>query len=107
DTVVVEFPQEAGVFKSLAEGPEVTALLRESIASVLGWHVGIRYQLGRGEIRPDTEFEETETEVSYAPPVPAKTAAPVDHSAFDRALTEGLGAEVVGESGTNNGEGAT
>jgi hypothetical protein len=93
DTVVVEFAPEARVFKKMAEDAEVTALLRQSIESVLGWHVSIRYQLGRGEVRADVEDEGGG---SYAPPTP--TGAVADPEALDRMLTEGLGAAIVGES---------
>jgi len=90
DTVVVEFAPEARVFKKMAEDPEVTAVVREAVASVLGWHVSIRYQLGRGEVRPDPASS------THAPP--AHTGATADPSELDRALTEGLGAEVIAES---------
>jgi DNA polymerase-3 subunit gamma/tau len=100
DTVVVEFAPESGVFKKMAEDPDVTALVRNSIASVLGWHVGVRYQLGRGEIH---KYEDEEPS-PYAPPAPKKAAA--DHDALDRALMEGLGAAIIGESDNDNPEGA-
>jgi DNA polymerase III subunit gamma/tau len=95
DVVVVEFAPEARVFKRMAEDQDVTALLRESIKTVLGWHVSLRYQLGRGGVRPDTDDD--------APPS-APPAGPADPEALDRMLTEGLGAEVVGESDTDQGK---
>ena len=87
DTVVVEFAPDARVFKKMAEDQEVTAILREAIAAVLGWHVGLRYQLGRGEVRAGSDT------VSNDPPAPSGAAT--DHDALDRALLEGLGAAVV------------
>jgi DNA polymerase-3 subunit gamma/tau len=100
DAVVVEFAPDERVFKQMAEEAAVTALLRDSIAKVLGWHVSIRYQLGRGEVRPDTSGDGG----SYAPPPPSGTAG--DPSELERMLTEGLGAAVVGESGNDQGKDA-
>jgi DNA polymerase-3 subunit gamma/tau len=95
DTVVVEFAPEARVFKKMAEDADITAVLRESIAAVLGWHVSLRYQLGRGEVRLDAGDPSP-----YAPPSPSVAAT--DPDALDRALTEGLGAAVVGEPGNDD-----
>ncbi len=99
DVVVVEFGPDGRVFKQMAEDIEVTALLRESIAKVLGWHVSLRYQLGRGEVRPDPGDG-----ASYAPPPPKSAAG--DPSELDRMLTEGLGAAVIGESEPDTGKDA-
>jgi DNA polymerase-3 subunit gamma/tau len=86
DTVVVEFDPSRRVLVRAAEEQDVVALLRDSIKGVLGWHVGIRYQLGRGAVRPAGE----------APPTGHPTAKPSpvlsDPDALDRALVEGLGA---------------
>jgi hypothetical protein len=95
DVVVVEFAPEARVFKKMAEDQDVTALLRESINSVLGWHVSLRYQLGRGGVRPDVEDDR---------PPSAPPAGAADPETLDRMLTEGLGAEVVAESDTDEGK---
>jgi DNA polymerase-3 subunit gamma/tau len=95
DVVVVEFAPEARVFKKMAEDQDVTALLRESIKSVLGWHVSLRYQLGRGGVRPDVEDDR---------PPSAPPAGAADPETLDRMLTEGLGAEIVAESDTDDGK---
>jgi hypothetical protein len=95
DTVVVEFPAEARVFKKMAEEAEVTAVVREAVASVLGWHVSIRYQLGRGEVRPEPATGDKASE----PPVSSGASADTDE--LDRRLAEGLGAAVVAEPGTD------
>jgi DNA polymerase-3 subunit gamma/tau len=113
DTVVVEFRPEGRVFKSMAEDADVTALLRESIQSVLGWHVGVRYQLGRGGVRAQAEGEDPPAEDAAGgdlgeasePPVP--TGAAADADSLDRMFTEGLGAEIVSESGNSNGKAAS
>jgi DNA polymerase-3 subunit gamma/tau len=100
DTVVVEFQPEARVFKSMAEDADVTALLRTSIQSVLGWHVAIRYQLGRGDVRAE-EFDDDEPGVRTASP-----AASGDQDSIDRMLSESLGAQVVSQSDTTPRKGS-
>jgi hypothetical protein len=106
DTVVVEFRPEGRVFKSMAEDADVTALVRESIKSVLGWHVGVRYQLGRGGVRALAEdegaFDDDAGSVDDASPAPA--AAVPDGDSLDRMFTEALGAEIVSESGSSDGK---
>jgi DNA polymerase-3 subunit gamma/tau len=98
DTVVVEFRPEGRVFKSMAEDAEVTALLRRSVEAVLGWHVAIRYQLGRGSVRvEDLDDEHGSRDRDGAAPLSAP-AQPADDDSLDRLLSEGLGAQVVSES---------
>jgi DNA polymerase-3 subunit gamma/tau len=87
DTVVVEFDPSRRVLVRAAEEQDVVALLRDSIRDVLGWHVGIRYQLGRGAVRPADD----EAPPSGRPPAPL-TATSADAEALERALVEGLGA---------------
>jgi len=86
DTVVVEFDPSRRVLVRAAEEQDVVALLRDSIKGVLGWHVGIRYQLGRGAVRPAGEAPST------GHPTAQPSPAPADPDALDRALVEGLGA---------------
>jgi hypothetical protein len=75
-------------------------LLRRSIESVLGWHVSVRYQLGRGSVRAE-DLDDGE------PGVPGATApVHVDEDSIDRALAEGLGAQVVGENEPSSGKAA-
>jgi DNA polymerase-3 subunit gamma/tau len=93
DTVVVEFDRNRRVLVKAAEEQDVVALLRDSIRDVLGWHVSIRYQLGRGAVRPPDD----DPAGSGVPSDPV--AAPVaDDGSLDRMLIEGLGAEVVSAS---------
>jgi hypothetical protein len=100
DTVVVEFRPEARVFKSMAEDAEVTALLRNSVQAVLGWHVAIRYQLGRGGVRAQDPGDDE-------PGVPGASAAvSADQDSIDRMFSEGLGARVVSENDTSPGKGS-
>jgi len=75
----------------------VVALLRESIGHALGWKVGIRYQLGRGSVHHDDPVADSPLPgpghvQTSAIPEPASSPGDVD-----RALIEGLGAEVVAE----------
>jgi hypothetical protein len=86
DEVVVEFDSSRKVFKKMAEDAEVTALLRTSIERVLGWRVSVRYQLGRGAVRP-----------ADGPAADGGLPAGQDADDLDRVLIEGLGAEVVSE----------
>jgi DNA polymerase-3 subunit gamma/tau len=100
DTVVVEFQPEARVFKVMAEDADVTALLRTSIEAVLGWHVALRYQLGRGSVRAEDSGD-------AAPEIPAGADTPVrvGQDSIDRVLSESLGAQVVSESDKTPGKG--
>ncbi len=98
DTVVVEFPPDRKVPMKRAQEQDATALLRRAIGDVLGWHVAVRYQLGRGAVRAD----ESLSAVGSAPPSgthvekpgPAGTA---EHDDLDRLLVEELGAEIISE----------
>jgi len=93
DTVVVEFDPSRKVLVRRAEEQDIVAALRDAIRDVLGWHVAIRYQLGRGAVRPQDDDD---------PPVPGLPPAPIvdapdqtDADALGRLLMEGLGAEEV------------
>ncbi len=93
DTVVVEFDPSRKVLVRRAEEQDIVAALRDAIRDVLGWHVAIRYQLGRGAVRPQDDDD---------PPVPGSPPAPIvdapdqtDADALGRMLIEGLGAEEV------------
>ena len=97
DTVVVEFDPSRKVLVKRAEEQDVVALLRESIGHALGWKVGIRYQLGRGSVHHDDPVADSPLPgpghvQTSAIPEPASSPGDVD-----RALIEGLGAEVVAE----------
>lgn len=94
DTVVVEFDPSRKVLVRRAEEQDVVALLRDAIREVLGWHVSIRYQLGRGAIRPQ-EDARPRSVLPSAPSAPVE----VDADALDRMLVEGLGAEIVSTDG--------
>ena len=95
DTVVVEFDPTRKVMVRVAEDPDVVALLRGAIQTVLGWHVGIRYQLGRGEVR---RADDSASRGSSAPPAPAAGATSADADLIHHHMIEGLGAEIVSTS---------
>jgi DNA polymerase-3 subunit gamma/tau len=109
DTVVIEFDSSRKVLVKRAEEEDVRALVRSAIQDVLGWHVAIRYQLGRGAVRrgpDDYEFGHDEEEAHpVAPPPVRPTAGNNDPDALDRMLIEGLGAEVVSENEPTGPEG--
>lgn len=52
DTLVVEFAQDHGVAMDLASKPAVMDSIREAVSEVLGHVVPVRFQLGRGPVRP-------------------------------------------------------
>jgi hypothetical protein len=52
DTVVVEFPKDQRMTMTLAQDPDTVQLLRRAIATVLGVKPPVRYQLGRGAVKP-------------------------------------------------------
>jgi DNA polymerase-3 subunit gamma/tau len=94
DTVVVEFDPSRRVLVKAAEEQDVVALLRDSIRDVLGWHVAIRYQLGRGAVRPPDDDPS-----DPGPEAEPEAATPgVEDGSLDRMMIEGLGAEVVSTS---------
>ncbi len=94
DTVVVEFDPSRRVLVRAAEEQDVVALLRDSVRDVLGWHVAIRYQLGRGAVRPlGDDPPDPGAEAEPAAPTPGS-----DYGSLDRILIDGLGAEVVSTS---------
>jgi hypothetical protein len=94
DTVVVEFDPSRRVLVRAAEEQDVVALLRDSVRDVLGWHVAIRYQLGRGAVRPlGDDPPDPGVESEPAAPTPGS-----DDGSLDRILIDGLGAEVVSTS---------
>jgi DNA polymerase III subunit gamma/tau len=107
DTVVVEFAPNRKVLMRRAQEQDAVALLREAIGSVLGWHVAIRYQLGRGAVRPD------EIPAPGRPPLPSGTHVetptapqpPAGPDELDRMLVEELGAEVIIEHHGDDKEG--
>jgi len=98
DTVVVEFAQDRRTPMRAADEPEVKALLRECLKRVTGADVAVRYQLGRGIVRPD---EGTSDAVTPARPAlqHEETAATAsgheDGPDLERMLIDGLGAEVI------------
>jgi len=92
DTVVVEFDPSRKVLVRRAEEQDIVAALRDAIRDVLGWHVGIRYQLGRGAVRPQDDDPQT----PGLPPTPvADSRDRTDDDALGRMLIEGFGAEEV------------
>jgi DNA polymerase-3 subunit gamma/tau len=89
DVVVVEFATERKVIAKMADEGEVKALVREAIERVLGWHVAVRVQVGRGVVRPAPVG-------AVLDDAPRKDSGD-DDAHLDRMLVEGLGAQVVSE----------
>ncbi|MDF1541966.1 MAG: DNA polymerase III subunit gamma/tau [Anaerosomatales bacterium] len=115
ETLVVEFPADAGFKMRQASDGENTQLLRRSLATVLGGAPPFRFQLGRGPVRAPAQ------ELTGAPPVPVDTppadggdepapAAALEQvepsetqvptpetDDIERMLIDQLGAQVIGE----------
>jgi DNA polymerase-3 subunit gamma/tau len=101
DTVVIEFDPTRKVLVKRAEDLEIVALVRRAVEDVLGWHVSIRYQLGRGAVRPPADSDSDAAAGDPPPPAGDPSAA---GDRLDRMFIEGLGAEVVSDT-TNDVEG--
>ena len=98
DNVVVEVEPTRKVMMKRASEQDAVALLRDAIASVLGWHVAVRFQLGRGVVRHEEIPPVTPVSLPGGTHVETPTAAaPVASDQLDRMLVEELGAEVVSE----------
>jgi DNA polymerase-3 subunit gamma/tau len=114
ETLVVEFPGDAGFKMRQASDADTNQLLRRSLATVLGGVPPFRFQLGRGAVRaPADEQQEPpvrmdvppadggdETVSSGAPSeagpaVSAEAAAPADD--IERLLIDELGAQMIAE----------
>ncbi|MDR3686813.1 MAG: hypothetical protein P4L93_07665 [Coriobacteriia bacterium] len=52
ETLVVEFPGDQAFSVQLAEEPEMRELLKRALASALGFAPPVRFQLGKGAVRP-------------------------------------------------------
>jgi hypothetical protein len=71
ESLVIEFPSDAAFSIQLAEDPDVREVLRRALFSALGFAPPVRYQLGKGKVRP-------------ADPEPAPAAvAPLPRQAAD------------------------
>jgi DNA polymerase-3 subunit gamma/tau len=101
DTVVVEFAADRRTPMRAADDAETKALLRECINRVTGADVAVRYQLGRGVVRPD---EGAPAAAATAVATPALAKAPPAGGAeahrpggqdVERMLIDSLGAEVI------------
>ncbi|MDO8914854.1 MAG: DNA polymerase III subunit gamma/tau [Coriobacteriia bacterium] len=92
DTVVVEFPSDRRTPMRAADDAETKALLRECIHRVTGADVAVRYQLGRGVVRPD---EQGSTSDAIAPPTESAGVQSADAVDVERMLIDSLGAEVI------------
>jgi len=67
ETLVLEFPADAGFGMQLADEPEMRDMLKSALAAVLGFSPPFRYQLGRGAVRPSGDR-----------PAPEPLSPPVD-----------------------------
>jgi DNA polymerase III subunit gamma/tau len=106
ETVVIEFDPSRKLLVKRAEEPDVVALVRDAVLEVLGWHVEVRYQLGRGAVRRAEASVASEPREAGAPPRPKAQAVPLGDDALDRMFIEGLGAEVIGDTTKDEREGA-
>lgn len=52
DTLVVEFPADQSFALEIAEEPDMRELMQRALGSVLGFAPPIRFQLGKGAVRP-------------------------------------------------------
>ena len=109
DTVVVAFNPDFEMNMRIAKSADTVALLRDSIESVLGVKMAVRYQLGRGGVRPPEKESqspakpraEASTPATNRPahvesPVTPEPAAPATPAGdVGRALMDVFGADVV------------
>lgn len=87
-TLVVEFPADGKFTMDLARDDETRQMLVAALAKVLGAAPALRYQLGRGAVRPAEDEK----------PPPATVSLPsVDESEVERLLINGLGAQMIAE----------
>jgi hypothetical protein len=105
DIVVVEFPEDQRVTMNLASKQETHEVLMAAVTTVVGRRVTVRFQLGRGAVRPP-EDEDVYEPGDVGPVVQdgdedtattersAGTEGPMDAAEM---LIEGLGAELVAE----------
>ncbi len=113
-TLVVEFGSDQGFALQRARDPESLMVLRNALASVLGTVPPVRYQLGRGPVRPAVEpvpvAHGARVDVPAAT-VPDETggvpqaarADSEDRRSLEKQILEDLGAEVVVEHGHDEG----
>ena len=94
-TLVVEFPADGKFTMELASDAETRQLLVSALARVLGAAPSLRYQLGRGPVRPVEK--EKPPPVSVSPP-------PVDESEVEMMLINGLGAQMIAEHPNSSDE---
>ena len=101
DTVVVEFAADRRTPMRAADDAETKALLRQCIHRVTGAEVAVRYQLGRGVVRPD-EQGQAPAAWTAGPPVPEAAPSAGGYASTgseapdtERMLIDSLGAEVI------------
>jgi len=94
-TLVVEFPVDGKFTMELASDAETRQMLVTALAKVLGAVPSLRYQLGRGPVRPVEE--EKPPPVNTSPP-------PVDEFEVERMLIDGLGAQMIAEHPNSSDE---
>jgi DNA polymerase-3 subunit gamma/tau len=72
ETLVIEFPGDASFSVTLAEDPDVRDVLQRALSSALGFVPPVRYQLGKGKVRPPER--EADPAPDYSTPVPREDA---------------------------------
>jgi DNA polymerase-3 subunit gamma/tau len=80
DTVVVAFNPGFEMNMKIANSADTVAMLRDSLETVLGVKMAVRYQLGRGGVRPEEtdDFEPGPASLAAAPGSAAPDSAPRD-----------------------------
>lgn len=94
-TLVVEFPADGKFTMELARDSETRQMLVAALAKVLGAAPSLRYQLGRGAVRPAEDEK---------PPSVSVPPSPVDESEVERMLINGLGAQMIAERPNSSDE---
>jgi DNA polymerase-3 subunit gamma/tau len=111
DTLVVEFPVEGKVPMGIASKSDTMQELRRGVAEILGSGPPVRFQLGRGAVRPPEPAEEpaeqpdTGGAEAGSPGPPAEPAGdaegadgdPPPAESLEKMLIDDLGAEIVAE----------
>jgi hypothetical protein len=77
ETLVVEFPGDQPFSIQLAEEPEMRELLKRALSSALGFAPPVRFQLGKGAVRPAASAPEVPA------PAPAQRPAPASDTSYD------------------------
>ena len=76
NTLVVEFPADQSFALEIAEEPDMRELMQRALSSVLGFAPPIRFQLGKGAVRPAKPEAADKPAKAATAAKPAKPAKP-------------------------------